>query len=122
MITIYLYGKLRQLAKKSAATDNSIIEMKWSKEMTVSDVLDQLQLTQEDVGEIFVNHTVVTDYSKAVPNESRVAIFAAGMHLLCGGQHLKGHGFISKKHKKLSYWNEENKTNNKEDEKENESK
>lgn len=116
MIKIYLYGKLRQLAEKSAATDNSIVTMQWSEDMTVSDVLEQLQLKPKDVGEIFVNHTVVTEYSKQIPEKARVAIFAAGMHLLCGGQHLKGHGFISKKHNKLSYWNEEKNTNLKEDE------
>jgi len=74
--------------------------------MNLNSVLLNLQLEPNDVGEIFVNHSCITDFDQKIPDNARVAIFAAGMHLLCGGQHLKGHGFIQTSHQPMSYWND----------------
>ena len=106
MIQIHLYGKLRKLAEKSKATEDSILTIKWEENMTVMSLLCSLKLTPKDVGEIFVNYKVITDYSQSIEKDSRVALFSAGMHLLCGGQHLKGHGFIQQAHESLTYWND----------------
>ena len=49
-----------------------------------------------ECGEIFCNGKVATT-TTLIPNGARIGLFSIGMHLLCGGQHLKGHGFITKK-------------------------
>ena len=53
----------------------------------------------------FVNGTVVTKPDETIiPDNSRVALFGAGMRLLCGGQHLKGHGYVEEPAPDINYF------------------
>ena len=104
-IRIHLYGKLRRLAEKSGSTDDSIIELPWIEEETLVNLINgRLNLSFDEVGEIFVNHKPVTHYNVTIPIGARIGLFAKGMYLLCGGQHMKGHGFIEKKVEEVNYW------------------
>ena len=104
-IKIHLYGKLRKLAKDSGSTDDSIIELTWKENETLANLVnDRLNLSFDEIGEIFINHTPIMQYDVTIPYEARIALFAKGMYLLCGGQHLKGHGFIEKKNREINYW------------------
>ncbi|MBD3230237.1 MAG: hypothetical protein GF329_18810 [Candidatus Lokiarchaeota archaeon] len=105
MLEIHLYGKFRELCEKSGPTDESVMSIKYKREETISGLLDRLDISPDNIGEIFLNYNPV-ELDEKIPDDSRIAIFPLGMHLLCGGQHMKGHGFIvSKKNKKMDYWN-----------------
>lgn len=104
-IKIHLYGKLRRLAEDSGCRDDSIIELTWNEDETLVNLVNKrLNLSFDEIGEIFINHTPITHYNVTIPSEARIALFAKGMYLLCGGQHMKGHGFIEKKVKDVNYW------------------
>ena len=104
-IRIHLYGKLRRLAEDSGSTDDSIIELTWKEDETLVNLINKrLNLSFDEIGEIFINHSLITQYNVTIPCEARIALFAEGMYLLCGGQHIKGHGFIEKKAKDVNYW------------------
>ena len=105
-IEIHLYGKLRRLASHSGPTDNSVVYLDWKEDETLIDlVTKRLNLHFDEIGEIFVNYTPITDHQIIIPKNARIALFQAGMYLLCGGQHMKGHGFITKKaEQKVNYY------------------
>lgn len=103
MLDIHLYGKFRQLAEKKGATDNSTLSVEYEPEESFVDLLKRIGIDPNEIGEIFVNHKVV-ELDHEIEDDSRIAIFPMGMHLLCGGQHLKGHGYITKKVKKTNYF------------------
>jgi len=111
MLDIHLFGTLRKLAKDSKATDDSTIELPWKPEETIKELLERLKIGPDDVGEVFINHKPV-GLSKKIPKNARIGLFSSQMYLLCGGQHMKGHGFITKKRKNAEYWNEENEDKN----------
>ena len=95
MLNIHLFGELRNFSENNKPTDDSVIHREFISNETVTDLLIRIGITS-DIGEVFVNHKVVTLDTIIERDESRVAIFPGGMVLLCGGQHLKGHGYISK--------------------------
>jgi len=109
-IEIHLYGKLRKLAENSSPTADSVLKLDWKPNETVAElIIQRLNLSLDKVGEIFVNHKPV-DVDTIIPNEARLGLFQQGMYLLCGGQHMKGHGFITSKKakkKKMDYWQTE---------------
>ncbi|MDH5403132.1 MAG: hypothetical protein OEZ01_06860 [Candidatus Heimdallarchaeota archaeon] len=97
MIDIHLFGKLRKYAKNQNPTEDSRIDIEFIEGETMGQLLERLNISSEEVGDVFVNH-VVRNLEFAIPHAgSRIAIFDKTMYLLCGGQHLKGHGFITNK-------------------------
>jgi hypothetical protein len=105
IINIHLYGKLRKLAENSGSTDESKIELSWNKDETLAHLINnRLNLSFDEIGEIFINHSPICKYDVIIPEGARIGLFAEGMYLLCGGQHMKGHGFIEKKVKEVDYW------------------
>lgn len=96
MHNVHFFGKFRKLALKQSATDDSMINLAYVENEVMCDLLQRLGIATDDVGEMFVNHNVAELDTVIDRDDSRIAIFPIGMHLLCGGQHLKGHGFITK--------------------------
>ena len=100
------YSSLRalsELAQNKKATDNSQIELEWLENESLEDLAIRMGILPEDLGEVFLNfNPVETDV--IIPKNARISLFPRGMHLLCGGQHMKGHGFITTKGKKTNYW------------------
>ena len=92
MLNIHLFGELRKFSSNKKSTDDSVIHLEYITDESVTDLLIRIGIFT-DIGEVFVNHKVVTLDSIIERDESRVAIFPGGMVLLCGGQHLKGHGY-----------------------------
>lgn len=103
MLEIHLFGRFREHALKKGSTDNSIVKINWIKGETVVDLAKRIEISPDDLGEIFINHWPQND-DYIIPKDARVALFPLGMHLLCGGQHMKGHGYITKKVKPADYW------------------
>jgi hypothetical protein len=98
MIKIHIFGHLKKKFDKNARlSENTTITLPHINGENFHKLLKRLDLAEEEIGDCFLNHKVITDKKATIiPDESRVAIFSGGMFLLCGGQHLKGHGFIKK--------------------------
>ena len=89
MIRIIIYGLLKKkFFSKAKLTDDTIIKLENIEGEDFYHLLTRLQLEKEDIGECFLNHKVVEDFSKKIPENSRVAIFSVGMHLIDGGSYI----------------------------------
>ncbi|MFW9996673.1 MAG: hypothetical protein ACFFD4_31820 [Candidatus Odinarchaeota archaeon] len=107
MISVHIYGHLRKFFDSSASlAGDMIIEVSHIKGETFSALMKRMKLLPGDCGECFLNHTLVEDWSSLeVPDGSRVAVFSRGMHLIDGGQYIKGHGYITTKPpRKIEYY------------------
>lgn len=105
LLDIHLFGKFREFAKNSKPTDDSTIQLEYIPNETLAGLLHRIGINDNEIGDVFLNFKVV-EIDVIIPfDESRISIFPEGMYLLCGGQHLKGHGFIQKKTKRTKkYW------------------
>jgi hypothetical protein len=103
MLQVHLFGTLRRFAPQPGATDESIVMIPWCSGTCVMDIIREIGIPQEEVGEIFVNYSPVDIYAP-VPDDARIGLFSHCMRLLCGGQHLKGHGFITTPTPHFDYW------------------
>ncbi|MHA1975031.1 MAG: hypothetical protein ACTSW1_18720 [Candidatus Hodarchaeales archaeon] len=108
MVKIFLYGHLKKLHDPNSSYFENKPLIFSVGNITLKALLEKLKIKDDSIGEIFIDGTVVSGKFEEVIIEEdteRLAIFPLGMHLLCGGQHLKGHGFITKKpDKKMNYW------------------
>ncbi len=97
MIEIHLYGILKKkFDPKASFAEDTVISIPHVKNESFLELLKRLDFKQTDCGDCFINGKVANE-TTVIPEGARVGLFPLGMHLLCGGQHLKGHGFISKK-------------------------
>lgn len=97
MIEIHLYGTLKKKIDPNASfAEDTIIYLPSVENERVLQLLERLNIPFAECGEIFCNGLVATE-DTLIPDGARIGVFSTGMHLLCGGQHLKGHGFITKK-------------------------
>lgn len=105
VINIHVYGFLKKkLDPQAKMSENTIISLDWKENETFEGLINRLNLDFEDLGDCFVNNTVVSS-DVIIPDNARIALFGSGMRLLCGGQHLKGHGYIDVKPiKKTNYY------------------
>ncbi|MFW9916530.1 MAG: hypothetical protein ACFFGZ_13065 [Candidatus Thorarchaeota archaeon] len=104
MLKVHLYGQFRKLASNPNPDANSILFIEENDNETLGDLILRIGIKLEDLGELFINGNVAS-LGDTIPPNSRLGIFPLGMHLLCGGQHLKGHGYITKKPQiEQNYW------------------
>jgi molybdopterin converting factor small subunit len=92
MIDVHLYGKLRKLVKNSKASEDTILRIEARQNETFQQFIHRLGLEMDDLGDCFVNGTLAKPDMK-VKDGDRIGLFPFNMVLLCGGQHLKGHGY-----------------------------
>ncbi|MCY3414638.1 MAG: hypothetical protein INQ03_23515 [Candidatus Heimdallarchaeota archaeon] len=104
MLDVHFFGTLRKYSEFKGVTDDSVVYVDYKEGETIAELLKRMGVVEE-VGEVFINH-LVKDLDDIIESDgSRIAVFEDRMRLLCGGQHLKGHGYITKKdHKKQNYW------------------
>ena len=108
MINVHIYGFLKKKFNPDASlAKDMIIPVDFHSELSLLKLLEKLQISLDECGDCFIDGTVVNiSTNPLLTDNSRVAIFSEGMYLLCGGQHLKGHGFITKKApKEYDYFN-----------------
>lgn len=104
MLKVHLYGQFRKLANDQSPDANSILQIEENDNETLGELILRIGIKPEDLGELFINGNVAS-LDEIIPPNSRLGIFPLGMHLLCGGQHLKGHGYITKKPEtEQNYW------------------
>ena len=95
MLEVRFFGKLRRFADDPSPDTDSIRKIREKENESLQDLIKRIGIKNDDLGELFINGKVAS-LDDPVPPDARVGIFPRGMHLLCGGQHLKGHGNISK--------------------------
>jgi len=95
MIEIHLYGNLRELVSGSNASEDTVLMQEHIENETFAQLITRLSLKPTDLGDCFINGNLAkADY--ALADGDRVGLFPFNMVLLCGGQHLKGHGYTRK--------------------------
>lgn len=95
MIEIHLYGNLRKLVAGSSCSDDTILEKEHIEGETFEQLVIRLALKPTDLGDCFIDGTLAKK-NYIINDNARVALFPFNMVLLCGGQHLKGHGYTKK--------------------------
>ncbi|MHA1984042.1 MAG: hypothetical protein ACW967_06785 [Candidatus Hodarchaeales archaeon] len=107
MIKIHIYGFLkRKFYPDALLTGDTIIKINYIPNETFSQLLDRLDVKQDEIGDCFVNGKIAKN-STLILDNSRIGLFSFGMRLLDGGQHIKGHGFVTKPSPtKLNTWSE----------------
>ncbi|TFG30001.1 hypothetical protein EU527_15050 [Candidatus Thorarchaeota archaeon] len=95
MIEIHLYGRLRALLSGSTASEDTILSLEFIEGETFSELVTRLGLKQEDLGDCFINGNLAKA-NHVITDGDRIGLFPFNMVLLCGGQHLKGHGYTKK--------------------------
>ena len=91
-LEIHLYGRLRNLVKGSRPDEDTILTLDYMENETFEELIDRLGVKRSDIGDCFLNGTLVKP-NDSIPRGARVGLFPFNMVLLCGGQHLKGHGY-----------------------------
>ena len=91
MIETHLYGNLRSLVPGSKACEDTVLEKEFKEGETFLDFIKRLGLEMKNLGDCFIDGTLVKP-EDVVKDGSRIALFPFNMVLLCGGQHIKGHG------------------------------
>ncbi len=92
MIETHLYGTLRGMVPGSKACEDTVLTVDYIEGETFEKFSKRLGLERSDLGDCFINGTLAKP-TDLVPDGARVGLFPFNMVLLCGGQHLKGHGY-----------------------------
>ena len=92
MIETHLYGKLRDLMPGSSPSEDTVLMCDYKEGVTFIQFVKRIGLNTTSLGDCFINGTLAKP-SNVLCDGDRVALFPFNMVLLCGGQHLKGHGF-----------------------------
>ena len=95
MIEVHLYGCLRDLVPGSSASEDTIMWLEPIQDESFLDFVKRLGLKGEDLGDCFINGSLAKPTDK-IPDRTRIGLFPFNMVLLCGGQHLKGHGYTKR--------------------------
>jgi len=95
MFEIHLYGNLRELVSGSNASEDTVLKVEFVETETFAQLVIRLGLKPEDLGDCFINGNLAKS-DDMMPDSARVGLFPFNMVLLCGGQHLKGHGYTRK--------------------------
>jgi len=95
MIEVHLYGKLRSLVSGSRASEDTTMKLEYIEGETFVEFVKRLGLEQNELGDCFIDGNIAKP-SDTIKDGSRIGLFPFNMVLLCGGQHLKGHGYTKK--------------------------
>ncbi len=90
MVQIYIFGPLKyQFNPTAKLSEDTVVNLPFILNETVEQLFKRLKLSNSDLGECFINHTIVQDISDFIPENARVAIFSHGMMLIDGGLYIK---------------------------------
>ena len=95
MIEIHLYGKLRALVPGSRASEDTTMMLEFIENETFIQLIQRLGLQSKNIGDCFINGNLAKP-DHIMKDGDRLGLFPFNMVLLCGGQHLKGHGYTKK--------------------------
>ncbi len=92
MIEIHLYGKLRSLVPDSSVCEDTVLMFDSVENETFAQFVQRLGFQRNDLGDCFINGTLAKN-DCVLADGDRLGLFPFNMVLMCGGQHLKGHGY-----------------------------
>ena len=96
MIHVYLYGFLKKKFDSNAKlSESTMIEFENKTNESFEDFLKRINVSKSELGDCFINGKVA-QYNNIIPQDARIGLFGLGMCLLDGGQHIKGHGYVTK--------------------------
>jgi hypothetical protein len=91
MLEIHLYGHFRSLVPDSCASEDTILKLDFQEGEIFSNLIQRLGLSRDELGDCFINGKIAKPNMR-LHDGDRIGLFPFNMVLLCGGQHLKGHG------------------------------
>ncbi|TFF92768.1 hypothetical protein EU546_07195 [Candidatus Thorarchaeota archaeon] len=94
-VEIHLYGMLRKMVEGSRPDEDTVMRVTHIPGETFEELVKRIGLTQDSLGDCFIDGTLAKP-NHVVSSGARVGLFPFNMVLLCGGQHLKGHGYTRK--------------------------
>ena len=94
-LEVHLYGLLRELVKASKPDEDTVMHVEFIKNEKFRDFIGRLGLSPSDIGDCFIDGNLAKPDAILTPG-ARIGLFPFNMVLLCGGQHLKGHGYTKK--------------------------
>lgn len=80
------------MVKGSTASEDTIMRLEFIEGETFLQFIARLGLKPDDMGDCFINGTLAKP-DQLLDDNDRLGLFPFNMVLLCGGQHLKGHGY-----------------------------
>lgn len=101
-LDVHLFGEFRKLVPGSKASEDTILTVAWEEGMDLAKLVTKLEIPPDATGDCFVNGKLARG-NTPIPDGARVGLFPSNMVLLCGGQHLKGHG-LTKDHLDIDYY------------------
>lgn len=97
MIYLHVYGFLKKKFNSEAKlSESTIIEIEFKPNESFNNFLQRINIDTSELGDCFINGKIA-ESDLIVPENARIGLFGIGMCLLDGGQHIKGHGFVTKK-------------------------
>ncbi|NVM02485.1 MAG: hypothetical protein HWN67_09135 [Candidatus Helarchaeota archaeon] len=102
MIETHLYGRFRSLVPGSKSNEDTVLMCDYKEGETFKEFIERLGLKTAELGDCFING-ILAKPTNVLHDGDRVALFPFNMVLLCGGQHLKGHGF-TKRDMEIDYY------------------
>ena len=95
MIEVHLYGTLKKKFTPDASlAEDTIVSIPNEENEQFQHFLKRLGLKFKECGDCFINGNLAFR-DTIVPPNARVGLFPLGMHLIDGGQYIKGHGFVT---------------------------
>ncbi|MHA1389227.1 MAG: hypothetical protein ACTSR9_12410 [Candidatus Thorarchaeota archaeon] len=86
---------MRFLVPGSSASEDTTMMLDFIENETFAQLVKRLGFQSDDIGDCFIDGTLAKpDY--VMKDGDRLGLFPFNMVLLCGGQHLKGHGYTKK--------------------------
>lgn len=95
MLSVILYGNLKKLVTSTKSTQISTIKIPYVENETLESCLKRLDLTIEDIGEMFINHCLSYSTDIIPYDNSRIALFPKTMQLIDGGLYIRYCGYRS---------------------------
>ncbi len=80
------------MVSNSRASEDTVMRLEYVEGETFERIVNRLGLKPDDLGDCFINGNLAK-MSHQLSDGDRIGLFPFNMVLLCGGQHLKGHGY-----------------------------
>ena len=82
MIEVQLYGKLRRFAQQKKPTEESVVYVPFSEDLTIEKVIKTIGIPIEEVGKNLFVDGEYSEISRKIKNGQRIGIFPDDMQLL----------------------------------------
>ncbi len=90
MLNIHVFGFLKKKFDHNAKlSEQTIVKLDFKSNESFLDLLKRVNIEPNELGDCFINGSVVMTGNEIIPDESRISLFGVGMLLHEGGEYLK---------------------------------